>query len=175
MIFLLKYWRIAALLLAIAAAWGSGYRIRARMADADLAELAASHATTLADLERTNRIALQTATDAARAAENKRVADMAALDLKYTQEMTNAKRETDAALAAVRSGELRLRNRFTCNSSATSSSVPETGAGSRVDNDSAGGGLQTEDAVVLVQWADRADAIVRQLNACIAIVQADRQ
>lgn len=144
-------------------------------ANAEIAELKADHATTLADLERTNRIALQAATDAARAAENKRVADMAALDLKYTTEMTNAKRETDAALAAVRSGELRLRDRFTCNSSTASGSVPETGAGPRVGDDATPSGLQVADAAVLVQRAADADEVVRQLTACQAIVRADRQ
>lgn len=170
----LRNWKLLAVLAALVAVWTAGYRFRAHIADADIATLNATHASTLSALDLAHRTQLQALTDAARATEQRLVADMAALDQQYNQEMTDAQRETDAALAAVRAGELRLRNRFTCPVASPGVGVPGVAAGTGGGDAAESGGLQREDAIVLVRLAAEADAVVRQLAACQAIVTADR-
>ena len=148
---------------------------RAR-ADSEIAELQAQHTITLADIDRTNRTVLQAETARARSAEARRVADMAAIDTQYTEELQNAKARADADIAAVRDGAYRLRDRFTCPSSATGTggAAGGVGAAAGVGDDATPSGLQTEDAAFLVQLADEADGVVRALSACQAIVRGDR-
>lgn len=158
----------------LAGAFFGGIYLRDQIADADIAELQLEHRTRIADIDVAHRAQLQAMTDAARDAERFRVIEMATIDAQHTEELTNAKRETDAALAAVRSGELRLRNRFTCDAAA-GDGVPATGASAGVDRAGEGSGLQREDAEFLVRLAAEADDVVRQLRACQAVIAADRQ
>lgn len=145
-------------------------------ANAEIAELKAEHATTLADLERTNQIALQTATDDARATERRLTDEMAARDLIHTQEMTDATKKLEADLAALRAGDVRMRNRFTCpDRPAASSGTAEIGAGTGLGNETGPRGLQREDIALVLRIAGEADAVAIQLRACQAIVRADRQ
>jgi hypothetical protein len=159
----------------VLAIWFSGWGIRGKFADVEIAMLKAEHREVLVDLDRQHREKLQTMTDEVRATERAHVDAMAALDARYNQEMTDAKRETETLAAAVRAGELRLRNRFTCPSTSASAGVPAAGTGSSVNPATASGGLRNEDAELLIRLAAEADDVVRQLTACQAIITADRR
>jgi len=91
------------------------------------------------------------------------------MDAQYQQVISNDQKANAAAIASIRSGAIKLRKRFTC---ATSSAnpVPKTADSSGVSNGQAKSGLQPADAEFLVQLADRADAVVHQLDACQAIL-----
>lgn len=105
------------------------------------------------------------------AAERKAAADMAAIDQAHQEAMTNAQTEIDRLVDAVRSGEQRLRDRFKC----PANGVPQAGGSPGGSHAGTAGGLQSEDAEFLIREAARADAVVRQLQACQAVVKADRK
>lgn len=175
MIWLLKYWKAFAVGFVLVGTFSTGWHIRARIAIGDIAELTVAHDRTLQEINTVNQNLAATMVDQARTREQRNVEAMAALDLKHTEELNNAKRETDIALAAVRAGELRLRNRFTCSSgSAAADRTTEAGTGTGLGDDTRQAGLQITDAEFLVRFADEADAVVRQLTACQAIVVSDR-
>jgi len=94
---------------------------------------------------------------------------IAAMDAQYQQVISNDQKANDAAIASIRSGALKLRKRFTC-AAASANPVPKTADSSGVSNGQAKSGLQPADAEFLVQLADRADAVVHQLDACQAIL-----
>ena len=94
---------------------------------------------------------------------------IAAMDAQYQQVITNDQKANAAAIAAIRSGALKLRQRFTCPAGRTNS-VPKTANSSGVSNGPAKSGLQPADAEFLVRLADRADTVVHQLDACQAIL-----
>jgi prophage endopeptidase len=170
---------VVPILIVFTVLWGAynfGANHERREADLEIAALNDAHTKTLTELDRTNRTALQAATDEARAIEQRYVASMAALDLKYTQEITDAKTQAERDIAAVRAGELRLRNRFTCaaDPAAPGSGAAAVAAGAGGGDGTRQAGLQVEDAEFLVRLADAADAVVRQLTACQAIVATDR-
>jgi hypothetical protein len=89
-------------------------------------------------------------------------------DLAYAAELKRAEREqeTERTIADLRSGTVRLRDRFTCPaakaSGAAAKPVPEES------------GLRIEDAEFLVRFADEADAIADERNQCIASYNALR-
>jgi hypothetical protein len=151
-----------------------GWNLRANVAEREVAELTLAHSATLTGLDRSHREALQKLTDEARIAERVRVMEINDLDIKFTEELTDAKLETERALAAVAAGELRLRNRFTCPAVSASNGVPATGARAGVDNGEEGSGLQKSDGDFLVRLAGEADLVVTQLRACQAVVAGDR-
>jgi prophage endopeptidase len=177
----LKLAKIAApALILFVVLWGAfnfGASHERRKADLEIAALQEAHTLLLTEIDRANRTALQAATEQARATERRLTTEMAALDAKYTQEITDAKTQAERDIAAVRAGELRLRNRFTC---AADTASPSRGAGTAAAGTSLGddtrqAGLQIADAEFLVRLADESDTVVRQLTACQAIVAADRQ
>lgn len=103
--------------------------------------------------------------------------DMAALDVKFTKEMTDAKRQAEADVAAVRAGAVRVRERFTCPSAgAAGASGAGTAAGrtASVGDAAQAAGLQAADAEFLLSEAGRADEVTLQLQACQEIVRRDR-
>ncbi|WP_396190009.1 lysis system i-spanin subunit Rz [Flavobacterium sp.] len=84
-------------------------------------------------------------------------------------EATNeAELERNRLLAQLRSGERRLRERFTCRAAGTP-------AGAEGSADAPQGGLSPADGEFLVRFAADADSVVRQLTACQAILKADRR
>lgn len=112
-------------------------------------------------------IATAKAETAARESERKQAAAILAATDKLTKENDHA-RETVAALTAdLRSGALKLRERFTC-----PARVPGAAASPGVGDEAAAGGLSGEDAEFLVSEASRADEVARQLTACQAIIGA---
>jgi len=113
------------------------------------------------------------AQQAARNTEEKRVADMSALDAQYTKEMNDAKANADRVIADLRSGAVQLRQRFTCKPGSTSA-TGKAGASASLGVGQPACGLSAEDAGFLVSEAKRADSVVVQLQACQAIVKTDR-
>ena len=79
--------------------------------------------------------------------------------------------DRDRTIADLRSGVIKLRQRFKCKASSLPGS-PASPAGS----DEAGeGGLRDEDAEFLVRFASDADAVAIQANACSAILLGERE
>lgn len=108
----------------------------------------------------------------ARQAERDSAQAMAAIDNAYQQGQADAKAESDRVIADLRAGNVRLRKRFTC---PAASDLPAAGTSTGSSDAAQTGGLQRDDAEFLVREAERADEVVRQLQACQAIVRKDRQ
>jgi prophage endopeptidase len=107
------------------------------------------------------------------ATERAKQVSMAELDTHYQEVIQNEKQSADSIIADLRSGTIGLRKRLAA-VSVSSSGVPCTAAGAGCGDDEATVGLQVADAQLLVRLAAEADAIVDQLNACQAVVKADR-
>jgi prophage endopeptidase len=75
----------------------------------------------------------------------------------------------DSAVAGLRDGTFRLRERFSC----PPNPAPARGAAAR-GNEGTARGLSAADAEFLVRFASDADDVARQLAACQAILSADR-
>ena len=106
---------------------------------------------------------------AARNTEARHRAEYAAIAARFLQDQADAKIQTDRVIAGLRSGSVRVRQRFTCPSlpgaAADSSGAAETGPR----------GLQPADASDLVGIGAEADAVARQLNALIEAVKAGQK
>ena len=108
----------------------------------------------------------------ARQAERDSALAMASIDNAYQKGQADGKAQADRTIADLRSGAARLRERFTC--PAAESDLPDPGTSTGRSDAAAASGLQPEDAEFLIREAERADAVVRQLQACQAIIQQDR-
>lgn len=75
--------------------------------------------------------------------------------------------DTERTIAGIRSGTVRLRDRFTC-----PAAVPDAAAGPGGADDAAQRGLRPADAEFLVRFADQCDAVVDERNAGGAYVEA---
>lgn len=143
---------------------------------AEVAELQGEHGEEMRILDKAHTDALEVEFKRRIDAEAKHAEDMAAIDAQYTKEKTDAKNKSEAAIAAVRSGAIRVREQFTCAPNAGSPSgagnAPSTSTS--VGDGIKGGGLRAEDAELVLRIADEADTVVRQLSACQAIVRRDR-
>ncbi|QPB08680.1 Rz-like spanin [Burkholderia phage Mica] len=148
-----------------------GHHVEHQARVAEVSTLQAGYAKSLAEANQQRADAEQ----AARDTEAKRVADMAALDANYQKELSDAKTVSDRTIADLQSGNVRLRERFTCN--AGSGGVPSTAqAGTRTSSADAAspGGLRQADADFLVRLADRADQCAIQVKALQDVVRKDR-
>lgn len=176
---LLPFIALAAII--IGALWGAytfGVKTENARRMAEVSDLKRTHGDDLAAMDRAHRAALAAGLQARAEREAQHAKDMAALDEKFTKEIEDAKRVSDRDIAAVRAGELRLRERFTC-------PAPAPAAGPRGGTDQAGTtpglgddatqrGFGTEDAAAVIAAADEGDGWARQLRACQAIVTRDR-
>ena len=102
--------------------------------------------------------------------ETKKYQDIAA---QYEQDKQRLENEKDAVIANLRAGNVRLRQRFTCPTS-VSSATPTSGE----RDGGEGRGLLEQDAEFLVRFAAEADARVKQLQSCQAVLKevgSDRQ
>ena len=112
-------------------------------------------------------IAKQEAINKAKEVKDRLAFDAAATLLEKRNAETKA--NADRTIADIRAGNLRLRNRFTCPSSAAEVTGSATGS------DGAGqAGLLGSDAEFLISEAERADKVVNQLTACQNILKAER-
>jgi prophage endopeptidase len=110
---------------------------------------------------------------AARVKEQAAVVQIAAIEAQHQEQLKDEKSKSDAATSDLRSGAVRLRNRFTCDAGA-SGGVPDAATSTSGGDAAASRGLQGADAELLIREAARADEIVLQLQACQAVVAADR-
>jgi prophage endopeptidase len=163
----------AALVAALAGAYlYVDHRAFKRGADAAEARWQAREATELArvnvEIERLNR--------EARAAERAHADNLAEIASKYEKDLQNAKSTRDAALAAVRAGKLVLRDPGAAPCQGAGAGGPgEAPAGAGRRDGGAGSQLSAAFTQFLVDFASEADAVVRQLTACQAVVSSDRQ
>jgi hypothetical protein len=154
---------LAAIAVAFAAAFGS-YEFGVHVEhEARVAEVNGIKAQQAAQLAAANA-ARADAEQAARDTEQKRVADMAMLDANYQKELSDAKAATDATIADLRAGTVRLRSRFKCAASHPASVPSATQASASPSGADDATGLQPADAGFLVQLAKQADAKVKALQ-----------
>lgn len=123
------------------------------------AENAQAHAALVADM---------------RTKEQKHRDDMAALDAKHTKELNHEKAEADRVIADMRADAIRVRDEFTCADGAAQGGAGKAGPGASVGDGRKAGGLQASHVEFLLREAGRADEVVKQLQACQAIVSGDR-
>lgn len=119
--------------------------------------------------------ALADAKDKARAAERAAADEQARIAEKLIAERSQAYEERDRVIDDLRAGNRRLQQRFTCPPAGRPGGVPAAAAGAGRSDGAGQGGLSGSDAEFLIREAGRADAAVRQLQACQAVIQADRR
>lgn len=146
--------------------------------DAEISALKLKHATTLGQIDREHRTQLDAARLLVIATERKAADEMAAMDMKFTKELNDAKHKAAADVAAVRAGAWRVRDEFTCSAPGDAgpsggAAAPHASAG--VDHGAAQRGLRSEDAAEIIEAADTGDRWAVQLRACQAIIRRDRQ
>ena len=120
--------------------------------------------------------AIQAAQTAARASEQQHAAGLATISTAYQQELSHAQAQHAADLAAIRTGDLRLRVQYPAATAVhtddDSASTTAATAGGR--DGSQGSDLPGSVAVDLLALADDADNIARQLASCQAVIVQDR-
>lgn len=145
---------------------------------AEVSQLNKAHSDELWAIDKAHRDALQKMQADEDAKEHEASARMAELDAKHFQELNDANAKADAAVAAVRAGTLRVRQRFTCpavHSDAGASGAAAQAASSAGLGDGTGGrGLSDDDAQILLRIGARANGVGEKLKACQAILSADR-
>lgn len=114
------------------------------------------------------------AQEKARHAEQASAIAMANIDAAYLKGRTDAQAESDRTIADLRAGSVSLRQRFTCPPAAPAGGMPKATTGTGQRDAASEGGLRSADAEFLVQLADRADQVTRQLEACQAVIRQDR-
>lgn len=110
---------------------------------------------------------------AARREEQGKAETLRAIDKQTLQDKQNEIDSRDRTIADLHAGTVRLRDRFTC-AAASDQRVPSAAATTGQRDAASAGGLQEEDGVFLVSESSRADQVARQLQACQAVVRADR-
>lgn len=96
------------------------------------------------------------------------------IDRSLLQKATNEITSRDNTIAGLQSGTVRLRDRFTCNAK-PASVLPSAAASTGISDAASQGGLQRADAEFLVRYADDANQAALKLQACQAVVRADRK
>ncbi len=107
---------------------------------------------------------------ALRKAERDSAEAIAALDQKYQKERDEAKSTTDRLLADVRSGALKLRDKFSC-----PIRVPGVGSAPGTSAGEEGAILSAEDQEFLVRIGEEADDAIRERNEAVRIAEEDRR
>jgi hypothetical protein len=119
--------------------------------------------------EQAQRVAVDAVRKQTARIESKERARLEGVAKKLEKELRDGKAEADSVIAGLRTGNVRLRDRFKC--PAKSGLVPEaagTPAGSNAGTES---GLLTADAEFLIRFASDADAVTKQLGACQATLR----
>ena len=114
----------------------------------------------------------------ARAQEQAHGTAMAAAAAQFKKDLHDVRTQKDGVIADLRSGRLRLRVPVVAAASAAcgaGGASTEAGAGAAGGDGEARAELSGAAAEFLVSFASEADAVVRQLSACQAVVAADRE
>lgn len=109
------------------------------------------------------------ASETNRKAEAAHAAQVSSMRDQYQTEIDNEKAAADRIIADLKSGHLKLRQRFSCSPGAA---VAGAASGS---NGPAQGGLQSEDIGFLVRFAGEADSIVHQLTFAQGVIRKQRE
>lgn len=113
--------------------------------------------------------------DAARKAEQDNAAKMAALAADYERKLSDANKQRAADIAAVRAGSLRLRDKSgTCMPAGTDPGS-KAGPGPGIGNGATGCELSETASGFLLDFANDADDVARQLAACQQVILTDRK
>lgn len=113
--------------------------------------------------------------DAARAADQKHAAEMAALAADYERKLSDANKQRAADIAAVRAGSLRMRDKSgTCMPAGTDPGS-KAGPGPGIGNGATGCELSETASGFLLDFANDADDVARQLAACQQVIARDRE
>jgi len=116
----------------------------------------------------------------ARAQEQAHGTAMAAAAAQFKKDLHDVRTQKDGVIADLRSGRLRLRipvvpTSAACGAGGAGGASTEAGAGAAGGDGEARAELSGAAAEFLVSLASEADAVVRQLSACQAVVAADRE
>lgn len=120
--------------------------------------------------------------DAARAADQKHAADMAALAADYERKLSDANKQRAADIAAVRAGAIRLRDPGATMPACPGATAQASPAAGRGDGAAPGqlppapaGLLSGQTSEWLIDFAADADDVARQLAACQQVIARDRE
>jgi hypothetical protein len=111
-----------------------------------------------------------------RASEAQAAADVATIDKKHQEELTNARRKASRDIADARSGALRLRDHWRDQAASCTAngggSADSTVAGASGSGDDTGGTVFSREAVeLLLGEANRADSVRDRLHAAQALIR----
>jgi prophage endopeptidase len=109
-----------------------------------------------------------------RATEQRHASELDQVAAEYEKEKAHVAAQTDFVIAGLRAGGLRLRDPYTpaipAGGDPAGQATPATSGG----NGGTGGELSEQTSEFLIGEASRADEIVKQLQACQAVVRSDR-
>jgi hypothetical protein len=142
---------------ALYGAYRHGVNVTSAKYDARIAEQAKANAERLAALQAQARQAEHGAADR-----------QAAIDQDSQEKLQNEIAARDRTIAGMRSGSIRLRQRFTCAGSIQHMPLASSDASGST---ASSGGLQEQDAEFLVSESGRADEVAVKLNQCIATLR----
>lgn len=150
----------------VAGGFVAGHHIAAQAGVAKLVALQAQDAKALAAQQAAAALAQSRALVRQQADEER----LAHIQQTYEQDKAHAKAQSDATIASLRAGTLRLRHEWNTCTAASADHLPEAAAGG--PGAAGAANLRFEDASALVRAADEADAEIKALQA---IVIQDRQ
>lgn len=162
---------LAGIAVAIAVSVGGAY-LKGRFDGRDL-ERVAWQARELEEVTRANA-AIAFLNEAYRKLEARSVAATTAASTKYQKELRNVRVKKDRVIADLRSGALRLRVPVTSCQDSDRGRTPPPGAPTGGRDAAPRAELSETAARFLTELAAEADEVVLQLQACQAIVRADR-
>lgn len=111
---------------------------------------------------------------AARDTEHRHAAEIDSVATTYEKEKANALAKKDSVIADLRSGALRLRDPYSLAFKASGGPTGAAPASSGQRDGGAGGELSVSTSEFLIGLASDADEVVKQLQACQAVVRSDR-
>lgn len=126
------------------------------------------------ELATANAKILQMENDA-RETEHQHSEEVAAAAAKYEKEKTNVIAQKDAAIASLRSGTLRLRDPYSPGIKTCGDPIGAIATATGGRDGGAPTQLSGETSEFLISLASEADEVVKQLQACQAIVLSDRK
>lgn len=122
-----------------------------------------------------NQKAIDEAKAAARDAERRHEKALDAVQNKLILERAIGYEERDRVINDLRAGNRRLQQRFTCPPAGRSGGVPAATTGTGADNGTGGAGFTAADAEIAFRIAADGDDAIRKLQACQAVIRADRE
>lgn len=124
---------------------------------------------------RTANDKIKTLEEGARKTEQDKAVALAAISTDYERKLSDANKQRASDAAAVRAGTLRLRDPDPPGLRACGGVAPETSAGTGRRDGGAAGDLSAAASGFLLDLANEADDVARQLTACQRVVTEDRR